>query len=239
MKLTCVIIDDEPHAISEVEDLVKLSPNLQFSASFLDVQEAIIFLQNSGGVDIIFSDINMPGLNGIEAAGILRNYCRYLIYVTAHRQFALDAFEVNATAYLVKPISKACFLEKVEVIIRNLKTNSPKKEENVLFVKGGAKNCYIKIDCREIIYIEGMLNYITIHTTRSKEVTYMGLKEVIHKLQDKENFIRVNKSTIISTDYIERVEGNMIHMINNKYYTVGDIYKSAFHDYLMKRTLNL
>lgn len=240
MKLKCIIIDDEPHAISELEDLVNQSPTLVLANSFPDVNPAIAWLQENKFVDIVFSDINMPSINGIDSAKILKKYCQFLVFATAHREFALDAFNVSASAYLVKPISKINFLEKIDELINSNASAelATTNQNDILFIKGGAKNSFIRIKFNEIVFIEGMLNYIVIHTVNDKHITYMSLKEIMAKLEHTGLFIRINKSIIISANFVSHIDGFVVHLTNNKYQTVGNAYKSAFQKYISKRTLN-
>jgi two-component system LytT family response regulator len=240
MKLKCILIDDEPHALSEMEDLIHLSPNLTLVKSFQDTIQAVAYLQQNEPVEIIFSDINMPLINGMDAAGIYKRHCEFLIYVTAHREYALEAFGVNASAYLVKPVSKTIFLEKIDEITNKhfLPPTRFQRNESILFVKGSLKNSFVRIDINDIIFIQALLNYCVIHTTSGNHITYMGLKEIVEKLRSKEIFLRVSKSIIVSAKFIKRIEGNMVHLINQNNYAIGNSYKCAFHDYITKRTLN-
>jgi len=240
MKLNCIIIDDEPHAISEMEDLIISCPQLELAKSFLDISAAISFLQQNGPVHFIFSDINMPVINGIDAAKILNRYCRCLVFVSAHREYAFDAFGVSASAYLTKPVSTTVFLDKIdELITQTLNSELPKKNnDDILFVKGSAKNSFTKINYNDIIFIEGLLNYVVIHTVNDRHITYMGLKEILKRLEHTSIFFRINKSIIISTRYIGKIDGNTIRLTNKNEYTIGNTYKSAFHEYITKRTLN-
>ena len=239
MEFKCIIVDDEPHAIAELEDLSSLVPSLKIIATFMDTSEAISFLQQNGEVDFIFSDINIPGINGIDSATVFKKHCRFLIFVSAHREYALDAFNVSASAYLVKPVSRTVFLTKMdELIAQTGKAGSVNQADDILFVKGNSKSNFVKINHNKIIFIEGLLNYIVIHTEEEKLITYMGLKDVLDKLQSNNLFIRVNKSTIISVNYISHVDGNIVYLTNKKHFTIGDRFKSAFHEFISKRTLN-
>lgn len=240
MELKCIIIDDEPHALSELEDLVECCPHLTSTGSFRDVGPALSFLQDYGAVEIIFSDIHMSSMNGIDSARLLKRYCRFLVFVTAHREYAFEAFGVSAAGYLVKPVSRAVFLEKVNELIEQTNSHGGPAEtnENILFVKGGSKNNFTKINVNEIVFIEGLLNYVIIHTANNRQITYMGMKEIIKKLEHKGAFIRVNKSIIVSVNHISHIDGNMVHLSNKNFYAIGNMYKSAFHEFIAKRTLN-
>ncbi|TWI94581.1 LytTR family two component transcriptional regulator [Mucilaginibacter frigoritolerans] len=240
MELKCIIIDDEPHAISELKELTHCLSSLHVIKTFMDTSEAIDFLQNHGPVDFVFSDINMPGLNGIDAALVLRKYCHFLIFVSAHSEFALDAYGVSASAYLLKPVSQGNFVQKVDELIAKLPSvgQAQQKEDDVLFIKGNSKNNFIKVNYNDIIYIEGLLNYVIIYTERDKLITYMGLTEILQKLGRTDLFFRINKSMIISTNHIRQVNGNMVYLSNNAPLGIGRSYRSAFQEYILKRTLN-
>ncbi|MBS1522130.1 MAG: response regulator transcription factor [Bacteroidetes bacterium] len=239
MELKCIIIDDEPHAISELEDIVRFAPSLTVVKTFMIVSDAISFLQENGKVDFIFSDINMPGINGIDSGAIFKKYCRFLVYVSAYRKYAMEAFDVSASAYLIKPVSRTMFLNKMDELISQINTgDSQTNLDDVLFVKGNSKGSFIRLNYNKIIFIQGLLNYVVIHTQDDKVITYMGLKDILVKTKDYHLFIRINKSVIVSANFISHVDGNTVYLTNNVQFSIGSRFKSAFHEYLTKRTLN-
>lgn len=237
--MSCIVIDDEQHALDEMSELIALVPHIQLQSTFSDARQAIAYLQEVNHVDIIFSDISMSVLNGIEAAEILNNYCHFLVYVTAYREYAPEAFGAKADGYLLKPVSYMAFRQQVEDL--NVKLQDifklQREENQFLFIKGGQKSSFIKIRYSDIVYIEAMLNYIMIHTTSGNEITYIGLKAMEDKLHFMDVFYRINKSTIISLNYLERVDGNIARLANGKSYQIGDKYKSVFLEFLRKHTL--
>lgn len=239
MEICSIIIDDEPHAISELEDLVKRTPGIGLLGSFCNVNDAVEFLSEGHRVDIIFSDIDMPLLNGISAAKILKTYCDYLIYVTAHRDFAIDAFGVNAAGYLLKPVSTESFVNKVAEIAQDIRNLKRDDDQNLIFIKGSHKNAFIKLAFSDIIRIEAMLNYVKIYTQKGDEITYVGLKKLEDLLRKKGNFFRISKSSIINLDFMDRVDGHVVKLNNGGAFTIGEKYRDAFHEFLRKRTLNL
>ena len=239
MEFTCILIDDEPHAIYELEELIGYMPRLIIVKTFMNAGEAISFLQGNGNVDFIFSDIHIPGINGIDSASIFKKYCRFLIYVSAHREYALEAFNVSASSYLVKPVSRSIFLTKMDELIAQINSSQTIiKPDDVLFVKGNAKGTFTRINYNKIIFIEGLLNYVVIHMESERLITYMGLKDILEKMADSHLFIRVNKSIIVSVNYISHVNGNTVYLSNKTHFSIGSRFKSAFHEYLTKRTLN-
>ncbi|WP_158796641.1 LytTR family DNA-binding domain-containing protein [Pedobacter sp. L105] len=237
--MSCIVIDDEPHAIEELGELIGQVPHLTLMQSFPDAKQAIAYLQETGHADIIFSDISMSVLNGIDAAEILNNYCHFLVYVTAYREYAPEAFEAKADGYLLKPVSYLSFRQKIEDLTNKFQDiiRLQKDEHQFLFIKGGQKSSYIKIKYSDIVYIEAMLNYIMIHTTTGHEITYIGLKAMEDMLQSKDIFFRINKSIIISLNYLDRVDGNIARLANGQSYQVGEKYKSVFLEFLKKHTL--
>ncbi|RZK04133.1 MAG: response regulator transcription factor [Flavobacterium sp.] len=240
VKLNCIVIDDEPHAIAELVELIEGTPEIVVLKCFEDAYTALAYLKMNGAVDVVFSDISMPGLNGLDAAKTMSAYCEFLVFVTAHKEFAVDAFGVNATGYLVKPVSNKAFIEQVETLIsKKIHHDKLKNDHNdVLFLKGSQKNSFIKIRYNDIIYIEALLNYVVVHTTKGKEITYLGLKGMEEKLKNKDVFFRVAKSAIISINFLDRVEGNIVRLTDKNFFLIGEKYRSAFHDFLRKRTLN-
>jgi len=239
MTMNCVIIDDEPHAIEELSDLIAQVPHLNLLQSFPDARKAITYLQEVSRADIIFSDIDMTVLNGIAAADILNNHCHFLVYVTGYRDYAPEAFAAKAAGYLLKPLSYVAFTQKIEELTARFNDiiRLKQKENQFLFIKGGQKSSYIKIKYSDIVYIEAMLNYIMIHTTTKQEITYIGLKAMEDKLQSMDIFFRINKSIIISLNYLDRMDGNIARLSTGETYQIGDKYKSVFLEFLRKHTL--
>ncbi|MES2650564.1 MAG: LytTR family DNA-binding domain-containing protein [Bacteroidota bacterium] len=238
MEISCIIIDDESHAIAELSSLIARIPSIYLVKSFISVYDAVDFLSEGNYVDIIFSDIEMPMLNGILAAKILHTYCDYLIYVTAHRDFAFDAYGVKATGYLLKPVSIEALIAQVSDIANNFEKQAEQNMQEIIFIKGDHKNSFTKLEFKDIIYVEALLNYIKICTVKGDEVTYLGLKNVEGILKRKTHFFRISKSIIINTEFIDKVDGNIVKLLNKNCFTTGEKYRNAFHDFLRKRTLN-
>jgi len=239
MAMSCIIIDDEPHAIDELSELVEGTGKLELLQTFPDAKKAILYMQQVNHIDIVFSDIDMSVLNGIDAATVLNNYCHFLVYVTAYRDHAPEAFEARAAGYLLKPVNYITFNKKIEEL--DLKYQDiiklRKDDQDFLFIKGGQKCSYIKIRYSNIVYIEALLNYIMIYTTTGHEITYIGLKAMEDMLRGRDIFFRINKSIIISVNYLERVDGNIARMSTGNNYQIGEKYKSVFLEYLRKHTL--
>jgi DNA-binding LytR/AlgR family response regulator len=239
MKFTSVVIDDEHHAAEELELLINRTPGIENKKTFNDVTSAIEFLDDFGKVDIIFCDISMPEINGLDAGKILGGKCEFLLYVTASREYALEAFGVNAAGYLLKPLSHTILMEKIDDLRKKISHKElPEIEDGYILAKGSNKNSFAKIEISQIVYIEALLNYVKIHTTKEFFITYVSLKDVEEILGQKRGFIRVSRSVIISMRYLEKVEGNVLKLHDAPDFTVGETFRSDFYALLKRHLIN-
>ncbi|AKD04304.1 LytTR family DNA-binding domain-containing protein [Pontibacter korlensis] len=236
----CVVIDDEDHAIELLTDYIKATPSLHLEKSFQDPIAALMDDAPEIPYDFIFLDIDMPRLTGLELAKSLRSRTRFLVFTTAHQRYALEAFDVRADHFLLKPISMNKFAVTVNLLLKSTKESSSDPVspiDNSFFIKGDQKNKLIRIQPHEIISIEGLKNYVLIHTLTQKHIAYLTMKEVEDALGPTKGFVRVHKSFIIANQYIERVEGRIIQLKNNLEVPIGETYKQNFHDYIAGKTL--
>ncbi|WP_316757421.1 response regulator transcription factor [Pedobacter aquatilis] len=233
------MIDDEPAGVTMVEDIVEQTFGIRLCKSFDNAFDALIFFQTNGPVDVIFLDIDMPFINGIEAAKLLNPYCTFLIFVTAHREYGPEAFEVNADGYLLKPLMKSRFLELMDKLRRSKieKANS-QKDNRYLLVKGSLKNTYTNIWAEGILYIKAMANYIQIFLSGAVKTTQMGLNAIEKALEGNPAFLKINRSTIIAVDKISTIDGYSVIMNDQAAFTVGRKYRNAFNEFVMKKALN-
>lgn len=239
MELSSIVIDDEPHAIAEICELIELTPGITCKNTFENVGEAISFLKAGGQVNVIFCDISMPAIDGLQAASILLEYCEYLVYVTAHRFHGPETYEVNASGYLMKPVKYDKFIKQVK-ILQKMKAEAlwTTPQEETIFVKGSDKNSVLSINSNDIIFIQGLDNYIRFHTTEGEKTTYMQLKDLDTTLMKKHQYLRVAKSTIISLRYLKKVDGYVAYMKTGEVFNIGKVYRPAFNDFLNQRRLN-
>src|SRR5690606_33204765 len=214
MSLSCIIIDDEAHAIGELTDLIEDNDQLDLKKTFMEVTNAIEYLEDEGDVDVVFCDINMPNMSGLEAAKLLQRFCRYLVFVTGYREYSLDASGENASGYLVKPINEQRFTSLMDSFLKSDKkliTYILIEKNGEFFVKGGRKNESVKIDLDEVRYITASLNYSLVHLSDNSQVmTYILLGDLDKKLKNFKQFFRINKSTIISMRFFRKIEGKRI-----------------------------
>ena len=207
MKIKCIIIDDEPLAREGLKDYIDDVDFLELIGEFKGAPEANTFLRDND-VDLMFTDINMPKMSGLQFVKNLSN-APLIIFTTAYREFAADSYELNGFDYLVKPISFERFLNSVNRAFDKL--NSEKGEvTDHFFIKVDGK--ITKVAFEDVVFIESMKDYIKIHTSEGDELmALISLKQVQGQLPEKE-FIRVHRSFIISKSRVDSIEGNIIHM---------------------------
>jgi len=227
--MKCIIIDDEPLAREGMEILLPDAPFLEHISSFGSGELALAYLQENE-VDLIFLDIEMPGLNGLEFIKNL-NYQPFIILTTAYPQYALEAFELQVSDYLVKPIKGDRFLKAVYKVkeIFDLKSNEMYQvsdlEDEHIFIRHERK--FVKLFYKDMLYINGLKDYVMIHTTDSKYVTAMNLKTILSKLPDT-IFIRTSKSYAINMNRVESVDIDFIYLGDNIEIPLGNSYKEEF-----------
>ncbi|MBK9555542.1 MAG: response regulator transcription factor [Bacteroidetes bacterium] len=218
--LKCCILDDEPLAIKLLSGYVAKTPLLELTLATTDPFKALATVQ-SGEVDLILLDIQMPELTGIQFMKIIENKCGVII-TTAYKDYALQGFEFDVIDYLLKPISFEKFHAAIQKATQRLNTQLPPKEYNhYLFVK--SEHRLIKVNFDEIFYFESFRDYITIHTTSDKIMTLQSLRSFEETLPS-DKFLRIHKSHLIAIDKISAIENNRI-LINNTFLPIGEVYR--------------
>lgn len=218
-KYNCLIIDDEPLAIKVIQEhLENFSNQIECIGSYTKPIEAIGAL-NKGDIDILFLDINMPSINGIEFLKALP-VKPYVIFTTAYREFAVDAFDLDALDYLVKPISAGRFLKTMNKFLSKEQTQLQKPKE-FIHIKMDKKN--YKIPAETILYIEGLDNYIRIKTTTTSLICYESLSGIEKELP-AEMFLRIHRSFIININQINHYTSSYI-MLDDRKFTIGRNFK--------------
>ncbi|WP_271767829.1 LytR/AlgR family response regulator transcription factor [Aquimarina algiphila] len=212
MKMRCLIVDDEHLARKGLEDFVKQTPFLEHTKSLSSALEAIEFLKHNF-VEIMFLDIQMPDMTGIELIKVLSNPPQ-IIFTTAHREFALDGFDLNVVDFLLKPFSYQRFLKAVnKAIVTNNKVIEYKDDKNHIFIK--CDGMIIKVFIDDILFIETAKDYVLIHTTYDKHLTLVSLRQIEEELP-KEKFIRVHRYYLVGLKHIKKLEGNLIYIDKHK-----------------------
>lgn len=238
-KITCLIVDDEPMALSLIEGYVLKTPFLELKQKCSNGLEALDFL-NKEQVDLVFLDIQMPDLTGLELSKVISKDTK-IVFTTAFDQYAIEGFKAEALDYLLKPFDYAEFLTAANKakewfkLVRSKSGTISHQNMEFLFVRSEYKQTKIKLN--EVLYFEGLKDYIKIWLKdESKPVlTLMSLKALEEELPS-DQFMRVHRSFIIALNEIEAVERGQV-LIANKRITVSDQYKEAFSNYISNNSM--
>ena len=233
--MNCIIIDDEPLAREAIEILVKDTSQLNLLGMFNNALAASKFMEENP-VDLIFLDIQMPGITGIEFA---RNISKrsLVIFTTAYSEYAVDSYEVDAIDYLIKPIDPELFHKAVNkaiayhsLLLKEEKENIEAGNTEYFFVKSERR--YFKINYKDILFIEGLKDYVIIQLDEQRVITRMNLKNIF-ELLPKHDFLRVNKSYIVNTKHIDSFDNNDI-FIKTHEIAIGNTYRDTFFEAFMR-----
>ena len=239
MKLSCAIIDDEPLAVELMESYVRKTPFLELQGSFGSAVAAFDMLRDRP-VDLLFCDIQMPGLNGVEFSRMLPADTR-VIFTTAFSRYAVEGFRVNAVDYLLKPISYADFLAAAQKALEwfelKRRAGAPDDDLRSIFVKTEYRLRQIELE--RILYIEGLKDYVKIHVEDEPHpvLSLMSLKSLEEQLP-ADRFIRVHRSYIVQPAKIRTIERNSI-VFGRERIPISENYRQAFFDFLSDRSLLL
>ena len=238
MTIRCIAIDDEPPALKQISDYIEKVPFLQLEQSFFNAIEPISFLRTHS-IDLIFLDIEMEDFTGIQLIKTLKNPPK-VILTTAYDSYAIEAFDLEVSDYLLKPVSFERFLRAVEKVYAELAPAAVADPEGsgvtvqreYIFVKTEYK--IQRIDLKDILFIEGQKEYLRIHTINEKIMTLQSFKNMAALLSD--NFVRVHNSYIVALDKIESIERQRIR-IGEQLIPISDTYKTVFFELLKQRNL--
>lgn len=239
--MNCIIIDDEPLARAEMQSLIREVSNLEILGDFSNALTALEFLKTNQ-VDLIFLDIEMPLVTGLEFAEMLPKQT-LIIFTTAYSQYALKSYELDAIDYLLKPIEKERLekaINKAELYNQLLSRETIKStvESNTadfLFIKADRR--FYKLNFDEIKFIEGLKDYVVIHTKTQKLITAMNLKTIHQKIPES-TFFRVSKSYVVNLNFIDSFDNHNIY-IDESEIPLGEVYRSAFFTAYSGGSLNL
>jgi DNA-binding LytR/AlgR family response regulator len=239
MKIQCIAIDDEPLALQQISAYIQKTPFIELVAECQSAFEALDILNNNN-IQLMFIDINMPDLNGMEFVKSL-TVKPLIVFTTAYSEYAVEGFKVDATDYLLKPISYSNFLKSankakklIDSAMRNEK-DSVKATTDHLFVKSEYK--LIRIALSDIKYIESMHEYVMINLMSGKPVKTMVSMKSIEDHLPSDRFMRVHRSFIVNLSKITVVERSRIIFDGKIYIPVSDQYKSVFQKYIDKNFL--
>jgi two-component system, LytTR family, response regulator len=240
MTLSCLIVEDEPLARNLMTQYVEKVPSLELFKACANPLDAIDILRNTQ-IDILFLDIQMPEITGITLLKVLQKK-PYIILTTAYSEYALDGYELDVRDYLLKPITFERFLKAVEKATQQL-TSAPSNVISVeksipvetvqpfIFVKDGTK--LVKVRLSEILYVEGLKDYITIYMVDKKIVTLQRIKILESQLPENQ-FIRIHNSYIVALEWIDTIHKERVQ-IGKISLPISDTYRKAFKDFIDKQ----
>lgn len=228
--MTCIIVDDNIMARMAMKKLVEQVNGLSLVAECENAMEAYNMV-NKKAVDLLLLDIEMPGMSGLELTKNLGKNCPFIIFTTAKRNYAVDAFELNVVDYLVKPIEPARFLKAIErtrEAVESKRAEVEVKDKEFIFIKDNG--ILKKISTDDILYLEAMGDYVKIFTSQKFHIVHATLKSIEEKLSSSK-FMRVHRSYIIALNKIDFIEEGVIN-INGAAIPVADGYKSLLNSKL-------
>lgn len=232
--ITCLIVEDEPLAMQLMDDYIRKLPMLQLKGKCYDALEAMEMLKQQK-VDVIFLDINMPALSGLEMAALIPKDQR-IIFTTAYAEHALDSFSFHVIDYLLKPISFKRFLQAIQKLQLHIfpvePIEIPNKEPDLLFIKSG--RTVINIRFSDILFIEAHKEYLQIHTHQQKHLVYKRMKDMAASLPA--SFIRIHNSYIINLQHLQKTDVQSVQ-IGEKELPVSSSYKEALQTKLKEYLL--
>lgn len=222
MKIKCIITDDEPLAVSLLEKYVSEMPDFELLSTFFNPIEAIEFIQ-SNEVDLVFLDIQMPELSGINFMKIVGDKVKYIL-TTAYAEFAMEGYEHNVIDYLLKPITISRFEKSIQKALERL-SKPAELEKNFVFVKSSGQQYKILFD--DILYIESIKDYVNIKTKNQEYIVLDTLKSLEEKLPES-IFSRIHKSYILNLNQIKSIDNKSVLLISEQEIPIGESYKTNF-----------
>lgn len=239
--LKCIAVDDEPHALELVEAYVNRVPFLTLVKSTTSPWEALKTIQEDD-IDLAFLDIQMDELTGLQMLNIGQLRCDVII-TSAYSEYALDGFNHEVSDYLLKPYSFDRFLKAVSKVHSNQTSLKSSEKSEVLapktpthiFIKGDSKNKYHQVKLADILYVEGLKNYVQFHCREENIVTLQNMKDIELYLPAN-SFVRTHRSYIVNIDAIEKVDGHTIY-IGKNHISIGPSYREVFYRMIQDRQL--
>lgn len=232
MILHCAVVDDEPLALSLLESYVDKTPFLQLAGAYSSAVQAMNELPGKE-IDLLFLDIQMPELNGLEFSKMVDSRTR-IVFTTAFDQYAIDGYRVNALDYLLKPISYVEFLQAANKALQWFELVQKPEEIDSIFVKSDYK--LVQIELKSILYIEGLKDYVKIYTEDApKPILSLMSMKAMEELLPSARFMRVHRSFIVQKDKIRIIDRGRI-VFDKTYIPISDSYKPIFQSFLDERT---
>lgn len=239
LNFKCIIIDDEPSAIELLSEYIKEIPALNIFKVYTNPISAIVEIKEEDEIDVALIDINMPEISGIELAFQILNKVKYIIFITGHPQYAIEAFGVHAFDYLLKPIRLSQFINCMNGVIKIINDRHYFRQTKHFFIKGNVKGRFLAIKSDDIILIYTKAHYLIIETESGQFKTNETMKNIEDRLIMDCRFLRVHQSNIINLEKVVGVDGNTVHLVNQWTVPVSDFYKMSLQNIISRQLLNL
>lgn len=227
--IRCVVVDDEKGAIDILSKYVKQTPYLELVQTYRDSIEALMFLTNNE-IDLVFLDIDMPNLNGMQLSDLIKTKNMQVVFCTAYSEYAVESYERDALDYLLKPVTYDRFLKAIGKVQRKSRGKTEKDvAENKnpsakIFIKSGSK--IHQIDTEDLQYLKKDGHYIIFFTSTEKMISRMNMKELLDALP-ADNFVRIHKSYVVALNKIDTIEKHFVHIKEDEI-PIGDSFKKEF-----------
>ena len=226
--LTCVIVDDEKGAIEILSEYVEQTPDLECVSLFRDSVEALNFLSRNP-VDVLFLDIDMPNLSGMQLSELVRKQGIQIVFCTAYSEYAVESYKRDAVDYLLKPIDYQRFLQAVGKVRQRVPGDGVQSQSRAslsekIFIKSGSR--IHQLDLKNLLYMKKDGHYITFHSTIGKIISRMNMEELLTCLPEN-RFVRVHKSYVVSLNMIDTIERHEL-FIQGKEIPIGDRFRADF-----------
>ncbi|MCS6795917.1 MAG: LytTR family DNA-binding domain-containing protein [Raineya sp.] len=228
-KFSCIAVDDSPIQLTLLKNYIQKTPELELTATFANPIEAYQFLQKNN-VDILLLDIDMPEISGIDLLKMLKKQPATIL-ITSKTEFALQAFELDAVDYIVKPPEYPRFLKAIQkathLLEAEIKSNGSTSNHSEIFVKVAGKLIRLQLD--EILFIEALSDYVIIHTEEKRQhVVYATMKYFEEKLSNYGQFKRIHRSYIVNMQKVKSIDENQNVVIGEKTLPIGNTYREEF-----------
>lgn len=237
MKYNCVIIDDDAHSIDYLSGLISAATNLQLISSFQNPIDALNGMNKEQDIDILFIDIVMGQVSCLDLIPAIRKLVKYIIIVSAHSKYAINAFEVRADHFLLKPYNELRFFTVLNHVIKESPERKFENADRLIYIKGLNKNTFVQIAVDAILIIEAAKNYINFHTKTGIIIGYHTMKDMLDALRVFPGFLRVHKSFIVNTKYITKIETDNLIMENSLMIPIGESHRTALRSFVKERTV--
>lgn len=233
MNLNCVIVDDEPLAQELLKCYVEKTPFLNLMGMYSNAVQAMSEMSDKDDIHLLFLDIQMPGLNGLEFSKLVNEDTK-IVFTTAFEQYALDGFKVNALDYLLKPISYVDFMSAVNKAVQwfELKLCSQSSDTPLQYIYVKSDYKLVQVDLERVLYIEGLKDYVRIHIeNEQKAITSLYSMKKMEEILPPDRFIRVHRSFIVQKSKIKIIERNRI-VFNKVYIPISESYKQEWLNFI-------